>query len=57
LDAIDQVILDGRVILGPSVEKFEKELAEYLDVKHAIGVANGSDALVISLHAIGIEKG
>lgn len=57
LDAIDQVILDGRVILGPSVEKFEKELAEYLDVKHTIGVANGSDALVISLHAIGIEKG
>jgi dTDP-4-amino-4,6-dideoxygalactose transaminase len=57
LDAIDQVILDGRVILGPSVEKFEKELAEYLDVRHTIGVANGSDALVISLHAIGIEKG
>jgi dTDP-4-amino-4,6-dideoxygalactose transaminase len=57
LDAIDQVILDGRVILGPSVEKFEKELAEYLDVKHTIGVANGSDALVISLHAIGIKKG
>ena len=57
LEAIDQVILDGRVILGPSVEKFEKELAEYLAVKHAIGVANGSDALVISLHAIGIEKG
>ncbi|WP_372590177.1 DegT/DnrJ/EryC1/StrS family aminotransferase [Fervidobacterium pennivorans subsp. carthaginiensis] len=57
LEAIDRVISDGRVILGPSVEKFEKELAEYLDVKHAIGVANGSDALVISLHAIGIEKG
>ncbi|QIV78005.1 DegT/DnrJ/EryC1/StrS family aminotransferase [Fervidobacterium pennivorans] len=57
LEAIDRVISDGRVILGPSVEKFEKELAEYLNVKHAIGVANGSDALVISLHAIGIEKG
>ncbi|WP_448384840.1 DegT/DnrJ/EryC1/StrS family aminotransferase [Fervidobacterium sp.] len=57
LEAVDKVISDGRVILGPSVEKFEKELAEYLNVKHAIGVANGSDALVISLHAIGIEKG
>ncbi len=57
LEAVDKVISDGRVILGPTVEMFEKELAEYLNVKHAIGVANGSDALVISLHALGIEKG
>ena len=57
LEAVDRVISDGRVILGPSVESFERELAGYLNVKHAIGVANGSDALVISLHAIGIEKG
>lgn len=57
LRTVDSVLSDGRVILGPAVENFEKELAEYLDVKHAIGVANGSDALVIALHALGIEKG
>ncbi|MGQ9856107.1 MAG: DegT/DnrJ/EryC1/StrS family aminotransferase [Fervidobacterium sp.] len=57
LRTVDSVLSDGRVILGPAVENFEKELSEYLNVKHTIGVANGSDALVISLHALGIEKG
>ena len=56
LKAIDEVLSEGKVILGPAVEKFEREFAHYLGVKHAIGVANGSDALVIALNAIGIEK-
>lgn len=56
LKAIDDVLSEGKVILGPAVEKFEREFAHYLGVKHAIGVANGSDALVIALNAIGIEK-
>lgn len=57
LRTIDSVLSEGKVILGPAVEKFEREFAHYLGVKHAVGVANGSDALVIALHSLGIEKG
>ena len=57
LKAIDDVLSSGKVILGPAVSEFESEFARYLNVKHAIGVANGSDALVIALQSIGIEKG
>ncbi len=44
-------------ILGPNVQAFEKEAAEYLGVKHAIGVASGTDALHLALLAAGIGKG
>ena len=44
-------------ILGPNVQAFEKETAEYLGVKHAIGVASGTDALHLALVAAGIGKG
>ena len=47
----------GRYILGPEVEAFEAELAEQLGVRHAIGVANGTDALAIALRALGVEPG
>jgi dTDP-4-amino-4,6-dideoxygalactose transaminase len=45
------VIDDGRYILGPEVEAFEREFAEYLGVRHVVGVANGTDALTIALRA------
>lgn len=54
---VDDVFSEGKVVLGPAVEKFEREFAEYLGVKHVVGVANGSDALVIALQSLGIEKG
>jgi dTDP-4-amino-4,6-dideoxygalactose transaminase len=58
LDApIGRVIDSGRFILGPEVEAFEKEFAEYLGVDHAIGVGNGTDALVIALRALGVGPG
>lgn len=57
LKSIDEVISAGRVILGPNVEKIEKRIAEYVGVKHAIGVASGSDALVLALRAMGIKEG
>ncbi len=44
-------------ILGPNVQAFEKETAEYLGVKHAIGVASGTDALHLALLAEGITAG
>jgi len=44
-------------ILGPNVQAFEKEAAEYLGVKHAIGCASGTDALHLALEAEGITTG
>lgn len=55
--AIQEVILSGQFILGPNVKAFEREAADYLGVKHAVGVNSGTDALVISLHAAGIGLG
>lgn len=51
------VLHQARYILGPEVKALEKEIAEYMGVKHAIGVANGTDALVIALKALGISQG
>ena len=51
------VVRSGRYVLGPEVKGFEHELAEYLGVSHAIGVANGTDALTIALRAIGVRPG
>ena len=47
----------GRFIFGPEVEAFEDEAAAYLGVPHSIGVANGTDALVLALEAMGIGTG
>jgi dTDP-4-amino-4,6-dideoxygalactose transaminase len=44
-------------INGEYVARFEHEIAEYLSVKHAIGVSNGTDALILALRAIGIQNG
>ena len=55
--AIDRVARSGRYILGPEVEAFEREFAEYLGVRHCVGVANGTDALTIALRAMGVGPG
>lgn len=55
--AISRVIESGQFILGPEVEAFEREIAQYLGVRHAIGVASGTDALWLSLKAAGIGPG
>jgi dTDP-4-amino-4,6-dideoxygalactose transaminase len=52
-----EVLESGRFIFGPEVEAFERESAAYLGVPHALGVANGTDALVLALEAMGIGSG
>jgi dTDP-4-amino-4,6-dideoxygalactose transaminase len=47
----------GRFIFGPEVESFEREAADYLGVGQAIGVANGTDALVLVMDALDIGPG
>jgi dTDP-3-amino-3,4,6-trideoxy-alpha-D-glucose transaminase len=55
--AVHRVLDGGRYILGPEVEAFEREWAAYLDARHAIGVANGTDAITIALRALGVGPG
>ena len=52
-----EVLESGRFILGPNVTAFEEEAAAYLGVPVAVGVANGTDALVLVLDAMGIGPG
>jgi dTDP-4-amino-4,6-dideoxygalactose transaminase len=56
-EAFARTLETGRFIFGPEVEGFEREAAEYLGVEQAIGVANGTDALVLVLDAMGIGEG
>ena len=56
-ERIGEVIESGRFILGPNVAAFEQEAAAYLGVPATIGVANGTDALVLALDAMGIGEG
>ena len=54
LAAVERVGSSGRYILGREVERFEKALAEYWGVSHAVGVGNGMDALEIALRSLGL---
>ena len=56
-DAVLGVIDSGRYILGPEVAAFEAEASATLGTAHGVGVANGTDALVIALRALGVRAG
>lgn len=55
--AILEVVRSAKFIKGPAVKQFEANLAQYLEVKHVIGCANGTDALQIALMALGLKTG
>jgi dTDP-4-amino-4,6-dideoxygalactose transaminase len=55
--AVSHILESGWYILGPEVEAFESEWAAYCDAKHAVGVANGLDALTLALRALDIGPG
>jgi dTDP-4-amino-4,6-dideoxygalactose transaminase len=55
--AISRVIADGRLILGPAVEEFERDFAAFCRMPYALGVGTCTDALFMSLTALGIGPG
>lgn len=55
--ALRRVHESGRFVLGPEVEAFEAEFAAALGVRHAVGVASGTDAITLALAALGIGPG
>ena len=57
LSAIEEVCHEQSFVLGRRVEAFETAIAEYLECRYAIGVASGSDALLLSLMAAGVNPG
>ena len=58
MDAAIHAVLDsGHFILGEANQELEKNLAEYLGVKHALGCASGTDALQLAMMAYGFERG
>jgi len=54
---IQEVLLSGQYVMGPVLKRFEAELAAYHGANHAIGVANGTDAIWLALMALGIGPG
>lgn len=55
--AVNRVLKSNRYILGPEVEALEQEFAAYIGTSHAVGVANGTDALELALRALEIGSG
>ncbi|MEH7384298.1 DegT/DnrJ/EryC1/StrS family aminotransferase [Bacillus sp. JJ1521] len=56
-DAMEEVMSNAHFILGKNVKQLESDIAEYSNVNYGVGVANGSDALHISLEACGVGAG
>jgi len=55
--AFDRVLDSGRFVLGPEVEAFEREIGAWIGTPYAIGISNGSDALLLALQAVGVGPG
>lgn len=57
LSQIEEIISSGKIINGPHKQGFEEEFAKFLGVKHVLGVACGTDAIELSLRALGVGPG
>ncbi|MGC8913268.1 MAG: DegT/DnrJ/EryC1/StrS family aminotransferase [Thermoplasmata archaeon] len=55
--AVERVLSSGWYILGNEVKNFERKFSEYIGTKYAVGVNSGTDALLLSLMALGIKEG
>jgi dTDP-3-amino-2,3,6-trideoxy-4-keto-D-glucose/dTDP-3-amino-3,4,6-trideoxy-alpha-D-glucose/dTDP-2,6-dideoxy-D-kanosamine transaminase len=56
-EAMERVVRDGPWILGPEVSRFEADWGAYADLRHAVGVGNGTDALAVAFAALGLAPG
>lgn len=56
-DTFKRVLRSGQFILGPEVQKFEKQVAEMIGTRHALGVTSGTDAILLALMALDIGAG
>jgi dTDP-4-amino-4,6-dideoxygalactose transaminase len=54
---ISRVLESGQYVMGPMLKQFEAELAAYTGTKHAIGVGNGTDAISLTMMALGLKPG
>jgi dTDP-4-amino-4,6-dideoxygalactose transaminase len=57
LAAVEEIIKSNQYILGPAVSRFEENFAKHMGARHAIGLNSGTDALLLTLHALGIQPG
>ena len=57
MENIEKVLKHGKYILGPEVSELEEKLKKYIKIKHCIACSSGTDALLISLMALGIKPG
>ena len=55
--AMARVLNSSNLILGKEVQNFEEVFSKYLGIEHCVGVANGTDAIEISLRALGANSG
>jgi len=56
-EAIHKVLESGNYVMGPALKQFETDFAKYFGAKHAVGVANGTDALWLTFLALGLKPG